>query len=96
MFRIQRVEALQDYRLKTEFVDGVRGTADVSHRLVKGVFSPWKDYRFFQKVFVGSSGEPRWNDEIDVDPDALYLRIIGKTPEEVFPALKSETLYAER
>jgi hypothetical protein len=94
MFRIKKVEALQNYRLHIEFVDGVRGIADVSHLMGKGVFSPWKDPQFFQQVYVGSSGEPRWNEEIDLDPDALYLRITGKTPEEVFPALKSETSHA--
>ncbi|MBM2840360.1 MAG: uncharacterized protein HW412_888 [Bacteroidetes bacterium] len=91
MFKIKKVEALQNYRLQIEFVDGVRGTADVSHLMGKGVFSPWQDPHFFQQVYVGSSGEPRWNEEIDLDPDALYLRITGKAPEEVFPALKSET-----
>jgi hypothetical protein len=94
MFRIKKVEALHDYRLHIEFADGVHGTADVSHLLGKGVFSAWKDPHFFQQVYVGSSGEPRWSEEIDLDPDALYLRITGKTPEEVFPALKPEISHA--
>ena len=94
MFKIRKLQALPGYRLKIEFVDGTSGIADVSHLLGKGIFSAWDDHRFFEKVFIGPSGEPRWNDQIDLDPDSLYLKVTGKSPEEVFPALKSEASHA--
>jgi hypothetical protein len=94
MLRIKKVTAQPDYTLQIEFIDGVRGSVDVSHLVGKGIFAPWKDPNFFANVFVGESGEPRWNEEIDLDPDSLYMKITGKTPEEVFPALKSETANA--
>jgi hypothetical protein len=41
-------------------------------------------------VKIGSSGELVWNDQIDLCPDALYLKVTGKKPEDIFPALRQE------
>ena len=38
---------------------------------------------------IGSGGELRWSDEVDLCAEALYLEITGKTPDEVFPNLRS-------
>ena len=54
----------------------------------KGVFALWNDYREFQKVHIGPSGEIAWNEEIDICPDAVYLKITGKRPEDLFPMLQ--------
>ena len=43
---------------------------------------------------IGSSGELAWGDEIDICPDALYLRITGKKPEDLFPKLQELLQYA--
>jgi hypothetical protein len=41
-------------------------------------------------VNLGPGGEIAWSDQIDTCPDAMYLRITGKKPEELFPtALRS-------
>jgi hypothetical protein len=45
-------------------------------------------------VSIGESGEIAWNEEVDLCPDALYMKITGKTPEELFPNLKMEKVYA--
>ena len=42
----------------------------------------------FESVDIGEHGQVAWGDEIDMCPDALYLRLTGKTPEEVFPNLR--------
>jgi hypothetical protein len=34
-------------------------------------------------------GAIEWGTDIDICPDAMYLRLTGKTPEELFPALRS-------
>jgi hypothetical protein len=34
------------------------------------------------------AGELGWGDQIDLCPDALYLKVTGKTPEDLFPALR--------
>ena len=47
-----------------------------------------KYYRAFEQAYIGSSGQIAWADEIDICPDAVYMRITEKTPEELFPSLQ--------
>ena len=94
MRKIFKVKALQEYRLKLEFDDGVSGTVDLSDLVGKGVFALWSDHRAFEQVRVGSSGELAWSDKIDLCPDALYLKLTGKKPEDIFPALRHEPSHA--
>jgi hypothetical protein len=84
---VVQVKPLEDYCLWIQFADGVEGIVDLSGMAGKGVFSQWKDYREFQKARVGSAGEVTWGDEIDLCPDALYLKVTGKKPEKLFPKL---------
>ena len=94
MRRITKLKALQNYRLELTFDDGVVGTVDLSHLVGKGVFTLWRDRRAFEQVQIGSSGELVWGNQIDLCPDSLYLKVTGKTPEEVFPALRHEPAHA--
>ena len=94
MFTPVKVVALNDYRLWIEYTDGVQGEVDLTYLAGKGVFSLWNDYSVFEKVYIGEGGEIAWNDSVDLCPDALYLKITGKTPEEVFPILHKEKMYA--
>lgn len=94
MFKPIKVKALQKYRLWLEYTDGVKGEVDLSHLAGKGVFSLWNDYTAFEHVYIGESGEIAWNEEVDLCSDALYLKVTGKSPEEVFPNLKQEMVYA--
>ena len=87
MKRISKVKTLPGYRLDLEFDDGVRGVVDVSEDVGKGVFAFWRDPFVFEQVSIGSSGELVWGDRIDLCPDALYLKVTGKKPEDLFPAL---------
>jgi len=44
----------------------------------------------FNKQYIGiASRLSEWESEIDVCSDAMYLRLTGKSPEEIFPALRS-------
>jgi len=94
MHRVTRVEALDKYRLALVFEGGTSGIADLCDLAGKGVFALWNDYEAFRAVRIGNAGELVWGDEVDLCPDALYLRVTGKTPEEEFPALKHEKLHA--
>ena len=94
MRKISKVKALQGNRLELEFDDGVSGTVDLSDLVGKGVFALWCDRRAFEQVRVGSSGELVWGDQIDLCPGALYLKLTGKKPEDVFPALRQEPAHA--
>jgi hypothetical protein len=94
MRKITEVRVLARYQLELVFDDGTRGTVDLSELVGKGVFGPWRDYSAFQRVRIGSSGELVWDDQVDLCPDALYVKVTGKTPEDVFPALRSESARA--
>jgi hypothetical protein len=88
MLRPILVKPLENYRLWLKFADGVEGIVDLSYLAGQGVFALWNDYREFQKVHIGSSGEIAWSEEIDICPDAIYLRITGKKAEDLFPKLR--------
>ena len=94
MRKISEVRVLQGYRLELEFDDGVCGTVDLTNLAGKGVFALWRDYCAFEQVRIGSSGELVWGDQVDLCPDSLYLKVTGKKPEEVFPALRQEPAHA--
>ncbi|MFL6259877.1 MAG: DUF2442 domain-containing protein [Thermoanaerobaculia bacterium] len=81
------IKALPNYRLWLRYADGVTGEVDLSHLAGDGVFALWNDPGEFEKVHVGPLGNIAWTDEVDICPDALYLEITGKSPEDVFPGL---------
>lgn len=94
MVRPTEVKPLDNYRLWIKFSDGVEGVIDLSNLAGKGVFALWNDYRKFEKVSIGSGGEIAWNDQVDLCPDAVYLKITGKRPEDIFPKLRELIQYA--
>lgn len=94
MRRIAKVKVLSGYRLELAFDDGVCGVVDLSEAVGKGVFAPWRDPLVFEQVRIGSSGELAWDDRIDLCPDALYLKVTGKKPEDLFPALRDQPTHA--
>jgi hypothetical protein len=88
MFKIQDVKALPEYKLRLRYSDGTEGVVDLSQLAGKGVFVVWDRAGAFEDVSIGSGGEIRWGDAVDLCPDALYMQLTGKPPEEVFPNLK--------
>jgi hypothetical protein len=70
------------------YADGVEGIVDLSEFAGRGVFEIWNDYRNFEKVRVEPDGAIAWNEDVEMCPDAIYLKISGKTPEEIFPKLR--------
>ena len=88
MFKPIEVKALPNYRLWLRYEDGVAGEVNLAHLVGKGIFKLWDDYQAFEKVHISEHGAVAWNDEIDLCPDALYLELTAKKPEDVFPNLK--------
>jgi hypothetical protein len=88
--KILEARPLDGYKIWLKFDDGIIGEADLSHLAGKGVFTLWNNYENFKKVSIENSRSLTWSDEIDMDADSLYLKITGKKPEELFPALKEE------
>ena len=82
------VKAVAPYRLWLRFDDGVEGEVDVSDLAGKGVFQAWKDAAFFSGVRLVPHGALRWSDDIELCPDALYLRLTGRKAEDIMPGLR--------
>lgn len=66
------------------YSDGVAGEVDLSHLAGKGVFSLWNDFGAFEQVYIGGSGAIAWTDEIEICPDATYMKITGMTLSNYF------------
>ena len=94
MHRIVNVTVFENFKLELEYDDGRKGITDLSYLAGKGIFSLWNDYEIFRNVRIGSSGELVWNDQVDLCPDSLYLKITKKTPEDLFPNLNQKAAYA--
>jgi hypothetical protein len=95
MKHITSVQASKDHKLKLCFDDGVEGVIDLSREAGKGIFAAWNDAKHFAAVRIARGGRAlEWSGEIDLCADTLYLEITGKKPEDVFPALRSETTHA--
>ena len=96
MFTLKILEAhpRENYKIWLKFNDQTAGVVDLSHLAGKGVFKSWKDYANFKNVIIENGRRLVWPDEIDIDADSLYLKLTGKSPEDLFPALKEEYIHA--
>jgi hypothetical protein len=88
MFQPVEVKALPAYRLWIRYSDGSEGEVDLSHLAGRGVFSLWDDYSEFEKVHIAEDRAIRWKEDVDICPDATYLKLTSKSPEDVFSNVK--------
>ena len=79
------VRAREPYRIWLRYDDGVEGEVDLSYLAGDGVFVAWLDHSFFAGVHLGPASSIAWSDDLDLCGDALYMKITGMTPEEMFP-----------
>ena len=89
MARPIEVRALPNFRIWLRYDDRTEEEVDLSDLAGRGVFKAWDDKSFFDSVRLGSHGAIEWGSAIDICPDAMYLRLTGKSPEEIFPNLRS-------
>ena len=92
--RAEAVEARQGFRIWVKFTDGEEGEVDLADLAGKGVFEAWKDREVFEAVFVGPAGSIAWPGDIEICPDATYLRLTGASPEDLFPGLEPSSANA--
>jgi hypothetical protein len=78
------VKGLENYQLALKYEDGVEGVADLSYLAHKGIFQQWDNSMgLFSKVYIDlESNAIAWNEDLDMCPDALYLKLIGLSFEE--------------
>ena len=91
---IVKAKVLPDYRLELQFDNGEGGVVDLSDFVGRGVFAAWEQPAVFEQVAVTAEGAVEWPGEIDMCPDALYLRMTGKKPEDLFPSLRNRLSHA--
>ena len=89
MPKLIEVKALPEYRIRLRYDDGVQGDVDLSDLVGRGVFQAWADPAVFIGVRLGSHGAIEWSPDLDLCPDAMYLRLTGKSIEELFPGFAS-------
>lgn len=94
MKRIIAFKVLDHYRVWLRFDDGVEGDVDLSNMVGQGVFNAWRDYDFFRRAYVADHGSLTWPGELDLCPDALWLQVTGKKPEDLFPNLNPLAVHA--
>lgn len=77
------VKALDKYNIFLRFSDGKEGIIDLSEIKGKGVFKAWDDSSFFNKVFIDKETKAiAWDENLELDVNNLYLRLIGKSFDE--------------
>ena len=87
MKKLVEAKAEQGFRVALRFDDGIRGVVDLSDLAGRGVFAAWSIPGQFDNLAVGSTGELTWACGVDLCADALYLRVTGKRPADLFPTL---------
>ena len=86
-FRSVAVEARDGYRIWLRYAEGAEGEVDLSHLVGSGVLAAWREPDCFAGVHIGTGDGNAWSEEIDLCPDALYLQITGKSPDDIWPGL---------
>ena len=92
--KILFVKPVSRFAIEVRFDDGAHGIVDLADIAGRGVFTQWLKEGVFESVKITSSGALEWPGELDLCPDSIYMRLTGKTPEEVFPILKNHLAYA--
>lgn len=82
------------FRIFLKFNDETAGVVDLSPFAGKGVFSKWLENSFFDTVRVSNSGALEWPGGLDLCPDALYMQLTGKSPEELYSSISKNLAYA--
>ena len=78
MIRPTEVEPRDGYRIWLSYSDGTTGEINLSHLAGHGVFKVWNDRNCFEAVHITSYGAIAWGKDIELCPDALYIRLTGK------------------
>ena len=84
----------ENFGLFVRYDNETSGVVDLSPLVGQGVFMAWQKPGEFEKVQLADAGYPEWPGNIDLCPDALYLQLTGKKPEDIFPALSQPGTHA--
>ncbi len=94
MPKLLEATPLSRYRVAVKYADGSDGEVDLSDLAHRGVFAVWDEPGVFESLSIGPQGQLRWTEGLELCPDAVYMRLTGKSPDEVFPSLRKTTVDA--
>jgi len=78
-----QVKAINQYSIWIKFEDETEGEVDLSHLFNKPVFKNWSDPVFFNKVHIDiETNAIAWDENIELCPDSMYLKIKGQSFEQ--------------
>lgn len=92
--KLVEIRPKENYRLFVRYDDGVSGDVDLSAYAGRGVFAAWQEPGVFDQVRLADAGHPEWPGGIDLCPDAIYMKLTGKRPDQVFPSLQHLSTHA--
>ena len=92
--KIVAAKILKKFKVHLLFENGVSGVVDLADIAGEGVFKAWLEPGFFEQMTVAKFGSLEWPGDLDLCPDSLYLKLTNKDPEELFPSLKKDLVYA--
>ena len=92
--KLVEIRPKENYRLFVRYDDGVSGDVDLSAYAGRGVFAAWQEPGVFDQVRLADAGHPEWPGGIDLCPDAIYMKLTGKRPDQVFPSLQHLSAHA--
>ena len=90
--KLKEIRPKQNFHLFLRYDDGTSGEVDLSAYAGRGVFAKWLEPGVFEQVWLADAGHPQWPGGVDLCPDALYMQLTGKRPEQVFPMLNQDEL----
>jgi len=71
-----QVKSISRYTIWLKFDDNTEGEVDLSHLIHKPVFQKWMESDFFDKVHIDTeTGAIAWDENIELCPDNIYLKI---------------------
>lgn len=78
-----QVRAINKFVIWLKYSDNTEGQIDLSYLLDKPVFQCWKDKNLFFNVYIDKETSAiAWNENIELCPDSLYLKLKGVTFEQ--------------
>lgn len=78
-----KVEAINAKVIWIKFDDGVQGQIDLSYLFKKPIFKKLENPTFFSQVYIDSETDAiAWNEELEICPNTLYLKISGLSLEQ--------------
>jgi hypothetical protein len=90
MPKVVSVTAKPGYVLALRFDDGIAGDILIADRLFGPSFEPLRDEALFAQVTIDQFGAVSWGNGVDLDPQALYVRVREMSLEAGYKAMAAD------